>query len=43
VPQISAMKMAKILDLTNETFNIELRDDFKYDNEIEEEQMKMLN
>ena len=32
--------MAKILDLTNETFNIELRDDFKYDNEIEEEQMK---
>jgi hypothetical protein len=43
VPQISAMKMGKILDLTNETFQIELRDDFKYVNEIEEEQMKMLN
>ena len=35
--------MAKILEIKDETFKIELRQDFKYDNESEEEQMKMLN
>ena len=45
VPQVSDLKIAKILEINSESqvLKIELREDFRYIDKNEEEQMKLLN
>ena len=43
VPRIGPLRMATIYTVQEETITLLIRDDFKYDDEVEEEEVKILN
>lgn len=43
VPRVGPLRMATIYTVQEETITLLIRDDFKYDDEVEEEEVKIVN